>query len=311
MASNLLLFKTTGNSRPEIVIETGSNGFDTNLARKISHKHEIYGEKSKPKDFLSYRTDNHKYLSIFITKSDNNESYFLVFILERTESIEPFSIMINDMRQLIKMSMKKSKSTLEDSLNHILNQRNNLEQDVNDVKRLQERIVNKANELLDEKNFDETQEMIKRANEIPPKIAYLCKRGDEAFYNDKNYRQAQRHYKDASNFAKKINQTPIVKLLEHKAKRAETIPQFKKNWGITYDKIVKPLKKIEKRDYSFYLKPIKLIDQAIEISDYLEDDKTIGDLQKLADYLERANSLSEELDSIDAKITDVLKQIKK
>jgi tetratricopeptide (TPR) repeat protein len=171
--------------------------------------------------------------------------------------------------------------------------------------------VNKANELLDEKNFDETQEMIKRANEIPPKIAYLCKRADDAFYAEKNYRQAQRHYKDASNLAKKINQTPIVKLLEHKAKRAEMIPQFQKNWGITYDKIVRPLRKIEKRDNSFYLKPIKLIDQAIEISDYLEDDETIGNLQKLADHLERANSLSEELDSIDTKIIEVLKKIKK
>jgi tetratricopeptide (TPR) repeat protein len=311
MASGVLIFKTVGNSRPEIVVKHNSDGFDTNLARKIANKHVIYGEESKPKDMLSYRTDDYKFFSIFITKSEQNEYYYLVFVLDRNESVEPFSIMISDIRQLLKMSMDKSNSTLEDSIKHILKQRNELIQDVSDVKRLQERIVSKANELLDEKNFDKTQEMIKRANEIPPKIAYLCKRADESFYTQKNYRQAQRQYKDASILAKKINQIPIVKLLEQKAKRAESIPQFVKNWSITYDQIVKPLKKIEKRDNSFYLKPIKLIDRAIEISDFLEDDNTIGDLQKLADYLERANNLADELESIDVKIQEVLKKIKK
>jgi tetratricopeptide (TPR) repeat protein len=219
--------------------------------------------------------------------------------------------MISEMRQFIKLSMEKSDSVLKDSMIHLLKERNDLMQDIDDVKRLQERIVSKANALLDEKNFQKTQEMIKRANEIPPKITYLVKRGDEAFYIQKNYRQASRHYKDASNLAEKINQAPITKLLEKKAKRADEIPQFIKTWSLTYDQIVKPLRKIEKRNTSFYLKPIKLIDRAIEISDYLEDDKTIEDLQKLADYLERANSLSVELKSLDKKIKDVIKKVKR
>lgn len=310
MATGILIFKIVGNNRPEVFVEHNSDGFDTTFARKIASKHIIYGEESKPKDMLSYRTAEHKYFSIFITKTEKNESFYLVFILNRNESIEPFSIMINDIRQLIKMSMNKSDSILEDTIKHILKERNDLIQDVSDVKRLQERIVSKANELLDEKNFEKTQEMIKRANEIPPKIIYLCKRGDDAFYVEKNYRQAQRHYKEASILAKKINQTPITKFLEQKAKRADEIPQFVKNWAITYDQIVKPLRKIEKRNTSYYLKPIKLIDRAIEISDYLEDDKTIEDLQKLADYLERANALSEELESLDVKIKDVIMKIK-
>ncbi len=311
MASGVLIFKIVGNARPEIIAKYNEDGFDTNLARKIANKHIIYGEESKPKDKLSYRTDDHKYFSIYITTTESSEKLYLVFILDRNETIEPFSIMISELRQFIKLSMDKSDSILRDSMIHILEERNDLMQDVSDVKRLQERIVSKANELLDEKNFDKTQEMIKRANEIPPKIAYLCKRGDEAFYTQKNYRQASRHYKEASSLANKIKQPSITKLLEQKAKRAEEIPQFVKNWSITYDQIVRPLRKIERRDNSFYLKPIKLISRAIEISDFLEDDKTIGDLQKLADYLERANSLSEELESLDIKIKDVLKKVKK
>ena len=310
MATGILIFKIVGNTRPEIIIKYNEDGFDTNLARKIASKHTIYGEESKPKDVLSYRTNKNKYFSVFITKTESDEYLYLVFILDKNESIEPFSIMISELRQFIRLSMQKSDSVLKDSLIHILKERNDLIQDVDDVKRLQERIVSKANALLDEKNFEKSQEMIKRANEIPPKITYLVKRGDEAFYKQKNYRQASRHYKEASVLAKKINQAPITKLLEQKAKRAEEIPQFVKNWSITYDQIVKPLRKIEKRDNSFYLKPIKLIDRAIEISDYLEDDKTIEDLQKLADYLERANTLTKELDSLNVKIKDVIKKVK-
>ncbi len=311
MASGVLIFKTSRNSRPEIITKYNDDGFDINLARKIANKHSIYGEEAKPKPMLSYRTDNHKYFSIFITTTDDNEYIYLVFILDRNESIEPFSIMITELRQFIKLSLGRNESVIQDTIKHLLNERNELFQDVSDVKRLQERIVSKANELLDEKNFEKTQEMIKRANEIPPKIAYLCKRGDEEFYKHKNYRQASRHYKDASNLAKKIKQTPITKLLEHKAKRADEIPQFIKNWAVTYEQIVKPLRKIEKRKTDYYLKPIKLIDKAIEISDYLEDDQTIEDLQKLADYLERANSLADELEEIDEKIKDVMMKIKK
>jgi tetratricopeptide (TPR) repeat protein len=311
MASGVLIFKIAGNSRPEIIVKHNDNGFDTNLARKIASKHAIYGDESKPKDVLSYRTDKYKYFSVFISKTEPKEYTYLVFILNRNESIEPFSIMISEMRQFIKLSMEISDSVLKDSMIHLLKERNDLMQDIDDVKRLQERIVSKANALLDEKNFQKTQEMIKRANEIPPKITYLVKRGDEAFYIQKNYRQASRHYKDASNLAEKINQAPITKLLEKKAKRADEIPQFIKTWSLTYDQIVKPLRKIEKRNTSFYLKPIKLIDRAIEISDYLEDDKTIEDLQKLADYLERANSLSVELKSLDKKIKDVIKKVKR
>jgi len=311
MASGILIFKISGNTRPEVIGDYNGDGMDSNLIRKIANKHLIYGEESKPKDMLSYRTEDRKYFSIFLMKTDNNENVYLVFILDRNESVEPFSIMITELRQFIKLSLNKPSSVLKDTLEHILGERNELKEDVIDVKRLQERIVSKANELLDEKNFDKTQEMIKRANEIPPKIAYLCKKADEAFYVQKNYRQAQRYYKEASNLAEKIKQTPIVKLLEQKATRAEEIPQFIKNWAITYDQILKPLKKIDKRDYSFYLKPIKLINRAIEISDFLEDDKTIEDLQKLADYLERATDLTEELESIDEKIMELLTKIKK
>ncbi len=263
------------------------------------------------KIFYHIEPISNKYFSVYITKTESDEYMYLVFILDRNESIEPFSIMISELRQFIKLSMQKSPSVLKDSIMHILEERNDLIQDIDDIKRLQERIVSKANALLDEKNFEKTQEMIKRANEIPPKITYLVKRGDEAFYTLKNYRQASRHYKDASVLAEKINQAPITKLLEQKAKRAEDIPQFIKTWAMTYDQIVKPLRKIEKRNNSFYLKPIKLIDRAIEISDYLEDDKTIEDLQKLGDYLERANTLSEELESLDKKIKDVLENIKR
>ncbi len=311
MASGVLIFKIAGSNRPDIIIKYQADEFDTNLARKISNKHIIYGDESKPKDMLSYRTADHKYFSIFLTKTETNENMYLVFELDPNESVEPFSIMLSEMRQFIRLSLNKNDSVLNDAIKHILEERNELIQDVSDVERLQKRIVSKANELLDEKNFEKTQEMIKRANEIPPKIANLCKKGDEAFYQQKNYRQAQRNYKEASNLAKKINQPPITKLLEHKAKRAEAIPQFVKNWSLTYDQIVKPLRKIEKRDYGYYLKPIKLIDRAIEISDYLEDDKTIEDLQKLADFLEHANDLTEELDIINGKIKDVLVKIRK
>ncbi|MBN2156411.1 MAG: hypothetical protein JW776_10235 [Candidatus Lokiarchaeota archaeon] len=311
MANGVLIFKIVGNTRPEIIAKYNDDGFDSNLARKIANKHTIYGEEAHPKDMLSYRTDESKYYSIYITQNEKNENVFLVFILDSNESIAPFSIMLSELREFIILSLNKSESVLKDAIKHILEERNDLIQDVRDVKRLQERIVTKANELLDEKNFEKTQEMIKRANEIPPKIANLCKKADQAFHDQKNYRQAQRYYKEASNLAKKIKQKSISKLLEQKAKRAEEIPQFAKNWAITYDQIVKPLRKIEKRDHDYYLKPIKLINRAIEISDFLEEDKTIEDLQKLADYLERANDLMEEVDAIDEKIKEVLIKIKR
>ncbi len=63
-----MIFKLLAN-RPEIIVKHNEGEFDTNLARKIANKHALYGDESKPKDFLSYRTDKYRFL--YISRKQN------------------------------------------------------------------------------------------------------------------------------------------------------------------------------------------------------------------------------------------------
>lgn len=315
MANGIFLLKNKEKNDPELIskyIKSESEkdvSLSKEIFKRILTKHGIYEGTEELNNSMSYRAKGFKYLSIYLLKTEEGENIFLVFILGEKESAEPFSIMINDLYRSIKTCFEKDTKGKIDVLKEVLDNRNDLVADILDVKRIQSRLVAKANTLLDEGNFEKAQELIKYGKEIPNKIAALVVKSNEAF-TAKNYKSAQKTFNDAAELAKKINQYSMIQLFRKNAKRAEDIPKFLKNWAILYELIVKPLKKMEKRERSFYLAPIRVIEQLIEISDMLEDDTTIMDLQNLEDCLVKANDLSNELDEVDTKISELLGKLK-
>ena len=321
MANGVFLFKDSGNRNFEVISKYFISGLkseidlSTDILNKIAKKHEIYIGSSRSKRVLSYRTENVKFFSIFLGSLDvegniKEKSAFLNFILDLAESVEPFSIMIQDMKNTIFSHLEEGSSALDEILKSILDNRNQLVDDVQDPQRITERLVTKANKLLDDGEFEKAQKLIKRAKEIPPKIASLVKRGNEAF-DAKDLKSAQKSYNDAAGLAQKINQNAMYQLLVKKANRAREIPKFNKNWIQLYDQLSKLLKKMDKRESAFYLEPINRVNKAIEISDMLEDDETISDLQILEDLLQKGDEMSKELDGVDSDIKLLLKKLKR
>jgi hypothetical protein len=316
MAKGIFLYKYTEKSQPEMMekyyIDEIESKIDisNSLLTKIAEKHKIYDNLSAGlKRSLSYRTEDRKYFSIYIAKTQNDDNILLNFILDITESTEPFSISTGEMKRSIKDSIEKGEIQLQEVLKNILSSRNQLVEDIGDPQRIKERLVIKANKMIDEEKIDEAQKLLKRADEIPPKIADLVKKGNEAFSND-DLKAAQKLYDEAANLATKINQSSMNELLKRKARRAEEIPKFNKNWSQLYDKLSKLLKKIEKRETTFYLEPINQVNRAIEISDMLEDDETISTLQKLEDLLQKGESLTKRIEDVNTEIKQIMDSLK-
>jgi len=285
------------------------------LLNKISLKHDVFSNSANPRKMLSYRHDSVKFFSSYVEKRKTEEHVFVVFVLNLKESSEPFSIMMGELKQSLSVALDayqtdKNINKIQDILKQALDSRNEWVDDLKETKRIQEKIVQKANKLLDDANFESAQSLIKLAKEIPPKISDMVNRGDEAF-GQANYRVAQKLYSDAADLSDKISQNAIAQLLRKKATRADEIPKFTKTWALLYDQICKPLKKMDKREVNFYMDPSPTVNQAIEVSDMLEDDNTIYELEKLDDLLHKAEQLSKELDKTDVEIKKTLEKLRK
>jgi hypothetical protein len=101
----------------------------------------------------------------------------------------------------------------------------------------------------------------------------------------------------------------MSELLKTMAERAADIPKYMKDWAQNLTKIAKPLKKMEKREKGFYLEPKDIVNEAIDISDILEDDQKIQLLQDLERLINKGDSLSKELDEVDSQINKILEKL--
>jgi hypothetical protein len=315
MAKGTFLFKIKEKSNPTTIANyllveiEGKLKITSELMNKISTKQGISQDTSHIRKTISYRED-WKYFSIYVGDNDKEEHIFLVFVLDLKESTEPFTILLGEVKQMIIMSLSKGVTTLQDVLKGTLNTRNDLMLLIHEKERIEKKISTKANKLLDEGNFVQAQEIIKLAKEIPAKISDLVKRGDDAF-TSKNYRVAERCFIDASDFSKKINEIEMSELLKTMAERAAEIPRYMKDWAQNFTKITKPLKKMDKREKGFYLEPIDVVNEAIDISDILEDDQKIELLQQLESLMNKGDNLSKELDEVDSEINKIIEKLNK
>lgn len=313
MAKGVFLFKCKKGSTPSLITNyilvdiEGKLKISTELMQKIVVKQGIIEESPSVRKTISFR-DQWKFFSVYVGDNGKDEHILLVFVLELKESAEPFSILLGEIKQMILMSLNKSSTSQQDLLKEILTNRNELIAMIHEKEKIEKKISAQANVLLDAGNFNQAQEIIKLAKEIPAKISDLVKRGDEAFLS-KNYRAAERCYGDASDLSRKISQVEMSELLKTMAERAADIPRYMKDWAQNLSKISKPLKKMDKREKGFYLEPIDIVNEAIDISDILEDDQKIQLLQDLDRLINKGDTLSKELDEVDSQINKILEKL--
>lgn len=277
------------------------------LLNRISLKHNVFGDQEHIRKQISYRSGQYKYFSILIDQ-EVNLFMFLGFILDSTESSEPFSIKLPSTIELVKMGLKKGEKTITTILAKVLKERNSIVEEIHNQKLIEKKISAKANILLDNGEFEKAQDLIKLAKDIPPKLTDAVRKGDEAFKEGK-YRRAERAYSAAADLAEEINEIGMMEVLLKKAERAERVPKYDKDLSKTMKQISKPLKNIDKREKGFYLQPMNDIQDAIEISDTLEEDETIRQLQELEDLLEKADELSKQLNDVDSRINFILEKL--
>ncbi|MHA1339221.1 MAG: hypothetical protein ACTSRZ_03995 [Promethearchaeota archaeon] len=298
---------------PKVDQKKIENAIDLAVLNQLPFRHGLDNNKNDIKQTISYRTDSIKLFSIFLDKLDEskeNYSYFLIFILEKKESLEPYSIMIDEVKELLKLKINLPEKQIQELLKNILEVRQELFKLIRERNLIEKKISNRANQLLDKGDFESAQELIKHAKTIPEKLSMLVRKGDDAS-SSKNYRLAAKYYGDAANLAKKIQENEMQQLLLKMEQRMQEIPNYKKNWEQIISNIIKPFKKLSKRERGIYLEPIAPLNQAIQISDILEDDQMIDDLKQLEFLLKKASKLSLELNQIDDKILEIIEKLKK
>ncbi len=194
---------------------------------------------------------------------------------------------------------------LNSTIKKIFEQSLDLEEKLRDPKLVKERIIKKTNKLLDDGNFQRAQELIALAEKIPDRLAVAVKSGDVALKKE-NYKQAEKSYKQAADLANEISEPEMEAALLLKAEKAKTFPGLQKDQKSAILKLEKPFSSLDKRVRSVYRVGLDAIDDAIKISDKLEDDPTIQSLKELEELTEEAKELSRDLDAIDSKIRAAL-----
>ncbi|MBD3350074.1 MAG: hypothetical protein GF364_01130, partial [Candidatus Lokiarchaeota archaeon] len=147
MANGLILFKDKDSSNAIIVSQyivdekSGSVKISGNLLNKISVKHGVFGDSGGIRTTLSYRTEESKYLSVYITDNDKEEFYFLVFLLDRDESAEYFSVMTPEMQGILTVALNKGSKAIKGLLQKFLVERNQLKDLIRNKQKIEKKIT--------------------------------------------------------------------------------------------------------------------------------------------------------------------------
>lgn len=316
MAFGILLFEIDGEQNISVLSKYFIDGENKEIAdnldllKYIAKKHGMLSGETDLKSVHSHRTDGLKLFSIYISEPNSDKKGFIVFVLDKSEQNEPYSVMIAQLKDIISIAKTKGKSLLDSTLKQVLENRIELSALPYQKEQIQKKLSNVANKLLDEGNFEKAQEYIKLAQEVPTKLTDLVIKGDNLLKN-KNYRGAAKAYSDASSLANKINQSGLAELMRKKAAKASEIPKYNKSKLLYLNQIEKGLSRLNKRISSnVYRDPINSIDGLLNIADVLENDEEIAVLQELIDILEDSDLKYQEILDGDKKIKELFSKLK-
>jgi len=257
-------------------------------------------------NYATFRKDDLKYYSREIKLNDKDFLY-LGFILRPNEFADTLIAVSDNLEKEIVENYSKDKNKLNDLLKEILNARIELNEKLKEPKIIKEKINETTKLLLDEGNIQEARKLIDLGETVPNEMTAAVKLAEDSF-KAKDFKESKKQYLKAAELAFKIGELEINKVLIEKSKTAEYYPLNMKHREEIYKKVQNLLKEISSKTV-FFQQAIDLINEAIELSDKMEDDLIIGDLHDLKRYCQDSNKLSEDLKHKESLIKKILDKI--
>ncbi len=219
--------------------------------------------------------------------------YIYCLIMDKSSSSELF--LIEKEKDLIFLSGAIEKGNTVDSMKTIVENKAHIIEKLHSVKALTTDVTKKATDLIENDKINEYQKLLKLTQELPMKIVDNVKKAEAAVI-EKNYRVAERSYKDAADMSNQVYEYALAEFLNKKADTIGELPNLEKEIKNNYSEIVKIQGIVSKWDLTLFDKAYTKVQNLIKAFDQLENDEKIDKLQELSDELNKARDLSKKLE---------------
>lgn len=260
-----------------------------------------------PESRLEYqfRFQGKKIIARKVILEDAQLLYVYCLIMEKSSPSELF--LIDKDVELSILANSFEKGTSADSMKIIVENKAHIIEKTQTVKAIFSDVTKKATILIDENKLNEYQKLLKLAQEIPEKIVQSIKKAETAII-EKNYRMAERAYKDAADMANQVYEYSLAEFLKKKAEKISELPNLEKEIKNNSQEIQKIASNISKRDVSLFDRAYSRVQNLINAFDQLENDEKIENLQELSDELNVARDLSKKLEESEKALLKKLEE---
>jgi hypothetical protein len=262
-------------------------------------------EKENFPEEIHFRKLPSKFMFRLLPVSAKSKKFYLLYMLDATESVEILKIPpILSLAELSERVTKKSK--VNEGLAEIVAQKNNLLKKLEEKTILQKQIGSRANELIDQGEYNKAQDLMKIAKTIPDKFVKATQEAKITF-KENRFGRTEKALSNAFDYAGKMEENLLQSYIKLRIDKIQEIPTY-------YKKLKKNLKKIRSNfsdypEYLDYVQNFPLIEQSMDILDELEQDEEISNLLELEDLIEDAEKIAFVLFEIDQKIKALLDKI--
>ncbi len=245
-----------------------------------------------------------KYNASTLGSNEEGDTFHLISILDISESLEIVKTISSEIKRNLLENIH-DKSYLTTKLRTIFEAKVNILEKVTNSEILTKNLSGKANKLIDDGNFEQAQDLIKLAKEIPAKFTEHYEKSKRDTKTG-NFRGAEKSLLHCYDLAGKMNDLPLQHYIKLKIEAVKQIPSAQKELKSQMNRISKDLGKYI--NYLPYKAQIKKLNRCDELADILEDDEQLDQLAELEEKIIIANSLVEKLTVVERNIKIIIEK---
>lgn len=206
----------------------------------------MHTAKEPPQGEVSLQIENAQVSSYYFQFKQKNtlRRIILMLLLNLAEPPSDFFYILKKMEERIKLNIDNPnlieliKEVFEDEFDTT-----KADKDIPfSASAIRDSISERAKQLLDRKKFDEAQELLKKADQIPFKLAEILKQGDNLF-QAKEFMKAADQYEKAADLFNEIRDSDLYAKFMRNAETLRKIPKMQEEVDNYEEKAIKAIKK--------------------------------------------------------------------
>ena len=297
MAGFLLKIEKNREVREQAFYQSETGDFDKKLlTAKIV---DFFSADSDDRTEYQFRSQGKKVICRKVPMDNPQLLYVYCLVMDKSSPSELFEV--DKDIEISMLSNAIAKGKIPDAMQEVVDNKVHIIEKTKAVKSIFSDVTKKASKLVDDNKLNEYQKLIKLAKDVPEKIIQNIKKGDAALI-EKNYRTAERSYREAGDLASSVYEYSLASFLNKRAENVGGLSDLEREIKNNTNEIQKLIKDVFKRDTSLFEKMYVRVLNLINSFDKLENDDKIEQLQDLSDDLNVARDLSKKLEVYELKI---------